>query len=387
MFAISESPQLVPFRDFATMAVLATGQTFAPLFAPDHSRRWQHPVFGTHCEGGSTPDGGADKTARLWDPITGRQIALLRRADEQVIDTGLSPDGATAFTHSFEGVLRLWETKDGAFRVAIDPRTGRVKSIDAGPSDHVEHGFSLWTKTRLSNDRVLTYGVMFERIKDKSNSQPDSDSWAPLELWDAHSGRFMARLGQPKDKVAYEFFGNGRFISSHDYFGRDKVVPVFSTENGQLIARLKHDEKHGVSLHAPRLSPSGHIAATVTEGLGQPNEHNSYVHFWDTSSWQLGSTTGPIKWGFSEEAGFQLIADDLFTRSQTEGNTTEFFQSATASPIVDLPGSSLRILREVVFLDSGQLLDIRTRRRLQPPKARKYHPEITRLRRYGALFR
>ena len=31
---------------------------------------------------------GEDETARLWDPITGRQIAILRRGNEHVLTAG-----------------------------------------------------------------------------------------------------------------------------------------------------------------------------------------------------------------------------------------------------------------------------------------------------------
>ena len=77
-----------------------------------------------------------------------------------------------------------------------------------------------------------------------------------------------------------------------------------------------------------------------------------YVHFWDTTSWQLLSTTGPFQHGENGEydnADFQLITDDIWIWGE------QIFRAGTATPIAKLPGSSLRFLREVVLLDSGQL--------------------------------
>ena len=99
-----------------------------------------------------------------------------------------------------------------------------------------------------------------------------------------------------------------------------------------------------------------------------------YVHFWDTTSWQLLSTTGPFQHGENgdDNADFQLITDDIWIWGE------QIFRTGTATPIAKLPGSSLRFLREVVLLDSGQLFETQTWRRRQPPKGRKYHPEIIR---------
>ena len=232
------TPKLMPLRQFATMAVLATGQTYAPLLRPiTHDGDNTFGLRALNSKGDRLLTRGADKTARLWDPFTGRQIALLRRADEKVIEAGLSPDGATAFTHPWDGVVRLWETKDGAFRVEIDPRTGRIKSIDTSPSDRGELGFAPWTVTPLSNDRVLTYEDMRKRIGEKPN-------FGPVELWDAKTGRFIAQLGLPQIDLTYQFFGNGRWIETQDPFRRENIK-CSAAENGRPIARLKLDEKYG----------------------------------------------------------------------------------------------------------------------------------------------
>ncbi len=388
-------PKMDPLREFGTMAVLATGQTFAPLLPPITHDGDPVQSSSLNSKGDRLLTRGADKTARLWDPFTGRQIALLRHADEKVIEAGLSPDGDTAFTLSLDGVVRLWETKDGAFRVEIDPRTGRIKSIDTKPSAPGKLGFSPWTKTQLSNDRVLTYEDMWKRVwdeanakpvsnskgpvelwvpRDVANSKPDSNPKGPVELWDAKTGRFIAQLELPQIDLTYQFFGNGRWIETQDPFRREHIN-VFSAENGRPIARLKLDEKYGFPRHELNLSPSGHTAGTVSDTRGQSIVRSYYVHFWDTTSWQLLSTTGPFQHGENGEydnADFQLITDDIWIWGE------QIFRAGTATPIAKLPGSSLRFLREVVLLDSGQLFETQTWRRRQPPKGRKYHPEIIR---------
>ena len=157
-------------REFATMAVLASGQASAPLLQPiTHNGAAVHSHFLTS-SGNRLVTLGDDRTARLWDPVTGKPIAILRGGDEQVIETGVSPDGATAFTHSPDGVVRLWETKDGAFRAKLEPKSDPIKSSNSGPVDPVESGFPSHSGILLSNDRVLTFESWHNQFRRRLHS-------------------------------------------------------------------------------------------------------------------------------------------------------------------------------------------------------------------------
>jgi len=359
---------------FVTAAVLATGQSYAPLLPPITHDGALVRYSSLNSKGDRLLTRGADMTARLWDPYSGRQIALLRRADEKLIDAGLSPDGATAFTDSLDGVVRLWETKDGAFRAETAPRPERLRFFRDGISVPFLESASVGESvTKLSNDRLLTKGKVWNEGK---NRPGDWQYFGPAELWDARTGRLIARLETPEPHMLdFLFFGDGRWLETLDRSGPETLLHVFSAENGRLIAKLKHDKKYGISQRVPLVSPSGHTAATISEDGQLPNAY--YVHVWDTKAWQVLSTTGPLKWGALEPAYFELIANDLFTMSQING-TTGVFRAGTATPIAELPGSAARFLGDRVLLDSGQVFDTRTWRRLQPPKGQKYHPEITR---------
>jgi eukaryotic-like serine/threonine-protein kinase len=387
--SIETLPEYGTLREFVTMAVLAAGQRFVPLLPPITHDGALVRYSSLSSKGDRFLTRGADNTARLWDPFTGRQIALLRRADEKVLDAGLSPDGTTAFTHSLDGVVRLWETKDGAFRAATEPRPQRIRfSRDAISVPFLESASwvypydSNWRPindvNKLSNDRLLTRGKVWN--EGKNNSGGWTYDSGPVELWDARTGRFIAQLETPEsDMLDLGFFGNGRWLGTTFSFARDTVLRVFSAENGQLAAKITPDKKYGWPgpelIGSPSGNPSGNTAATISE-VGQ-NPNAFYVHVWDTKSWKVLSTTGPLKWGSRERAYFELIADDLFTMTQLDG-TIGVFRAGAATPIADLSGSVERFLGDRVLLDSGQVFDTRTWRRLQPPKGRKYHPDITR---------
>lgn len=80
-----------------------------------------------------SPDGlrvlsaGGDKTMRLWDTATGKELGALVHAD-QVRDVAFSSDGRLALTASVDGVVRLW---DAATRRELHRFTGHRVEVNA----------------------------------------------------------------------------------------------------------------------------------------------------------------------------------------------------------------------------------------------------------------
>jgi WD40 repeat protein len=63
-----------------------------------------------------SPDGSRivtasdDKTARIWDAATAKEIAVLRGHDDRVVSAAFSPDGSRIVTASHDGTARIWDT-------------------------------------------------------------------------------------------------------------------------------------------------------------------------------------------------------------------------------------------------------------------------------------
>ena len=87
-----------------------------------------------------SPDGSRivtaswDKTARIWDAATAKEIAVLRGHDGPVVSAAFSPDGSRIVTASEDKTARIWDAatakeiavlrgheRDGVFR-RLQPR-------------------------------------------------------------------------------------------------------------------------------------------------------------------------------------------------------------------------------------------------------------------------
>jgi WD40 repeat protein len=56
--------------------------------------------------------GSFDKTARLWDASTGKEIRAFKGHEGIVISVAFSPDGARALTGSGDKTARRWDISD-----------------------------------------------------------------------------------------------------------------------------------------------------------------------------------------------------------------------------------------------------------------------------------
>jgi WD40 repeat protein len=73
-----------------------------------------------------------DRTARVWDLATGRELHVLRGHDDRVTDVTWSPDGSELATASADGTIRLWNASDGTTRVVLRGHSAQVNRVRFG---------------------------------------------------------------------------------------------------------------------------------------------------------------------------------------------------------------------------------------------------------------
>ncbi len=118
------------------------------------------------------PDGsrlvtaGRDRTIRVWDAETHRQLAVLRGHDDYIFSLAISQDGQRIVSSSGDGTVRIWELTPlkerlESMRIAESLRP-RAKSLVDALFD--EHGDPDMVVKRLKNTAGLSPAMRREAI-------------------------------------------------------------------------------------------------------------------------------------------------------------------------------------------------------------------------------
>jgi WD40 repeat protein len=90
-------------------------------------RRVAAGVAGLTAPGYLVASGSSDRTVRLWEAATGRQLVTLRGHRDDVWGVALAPDASSVLSGSADRTLRLWSTTPPS-RASSRPVSGRVIS-------------------------------------------------------------------------------------------------------------------------------------------------------------------------------------------------------------------------------------------------------------------
>ncbi len=171
-----------------------------------------------------------DRTARVSDAATGRPLALMRGHVAQLRDASFSPDGTKVLTVTGEGfkdpTARVWDAQDGrqllVLRDEPDPNNLSIPVDEAGIET---------AEFSPDGSRVLTVGTGL---------------YAAATVWDASSGKKIAvlpngGLGGTRGAALIE---NGRRAATDNYLGDapfgDTIVA--ETDTGRQVAFMRGDE-------------------------------------------------------------------------------------------------------------------------------------------------
>jgi WD40 repeat protein len=238
------------------------------------------------------PDGkqlasaGWDRTTRLWDPDTGREVRALYGHTGFVRCLAYSADSRHLATGSEDRGIRLWDTATGRLEATFRGHRASVMALAFHPDGH----------------RLASGGT--DRL---------------VKTWDLAGGQPPAFRGHDGSVNSLAFSPDGvRVVSGGSLAGPDRGVRVWEASTGrQLLSYEKHlapvvrvsfrpDGRHVVSLsidHTVRAwdaTTGRDVAPPLDVSLPPPTTFNSSAIHPDGRELALGGTDGTVRlWDLS----------------------------------------------------------------------------------------
>jgi hypothetical protein len=246
--------------------------------------------------------GGDDKTLRLWDVASGKELRRFDGHRDAVTAVAISADGRLAASGSRDRTIRVWEVESGRERARLEGHTGAVRCVAFSPGGE-------WLLSG-SDDATLRYWDVAKGKEVRSfighTGPVTAIAFSPgggamalsashdrsVRLWAVKSGREMRRYeGHTKEVYAIAFSPDGQRVLSG---GNDRVVRLWDSDRATELRRF---EGHANAVIRVAFSADG---KQVLSGSSQYQSADKVIRAWDADTGKelraLGTAEGEAVW-------------------------------------------------------------------------------------------
>jgi WD40 repeat protein len=239
--------------------------------------------------------GGADRSARLWDPLTGEPVGAPLLHEGTVFALIFSPDGRRALTAGEGGAIRFWSAETGDSLAAPLRHGGAVWEICLSPDGRTllarvnGHAQALWSVELEEQPRAASVlpGHIIAAVAFSPDGRQMLLGTRGGQVWWWPVGSAEASLSTMKhDRGLWfvVFSSDGKRVLTGDI---DRVARIWSLDEGErLLSTLVHDGE----VRSGVFSLDGKLVATASfdhqarlwsadsgRQLGLPLEHPNMV--------------------------------------------------------------------------------------------------------------
>jgi WD40 repeat protein len=218
--------------------------------------------------------GSEDKTIKLWDVASGRELRTLSGHTSGVASVAFSPDGKVLASGSDDLTIKLWDVARGRELRTLTGHTGVVFSVAFSPDGKVLAS-SGWDQTALWD---VASGRKLRTLTGHTGLtvafSPDGKALASggydktITLWDVASGRKLRTL---TGQASVAFSPDGKVLASGS--GDDKTIKLWDVASGRELRTLSG---HFDEVKSVAFSPGGKVLASGGK--------DTTIKLWDVAS-------------------------------------------------------------------------------------------------------
>lgn len=198
--------------------------------------------------------GSTDKTLRLWSVGSGKEIKCFEGHEREIKAVAFSPDGKQIISGSRDGTLRIWSCESGEEIQQFEGNTTALSLVFSPDGNHVlsgsyNHTPYLWSIE--SGDRVKSFkghtefaGAVAFSPDGKQMISGSRDT--TIRLWSVASGKELKRFeGHTGEIKSLAFFPDGKQIISGS---SDRTIRIWKISSGMEIKRFNGHTRYVVSV-------------------------------------------------------------------------------------------------------------------------------------------
>jgi WD40 repeat protein len=304
-------------------------------------------VIGGHADvvrfAAFSPDGARivtasrDKTARVWDAETGAEIAVLHGHEDDVLSAGFNADGTQVLTSSLDGTARIWDAAQGKEILILRGHQGPVWSAAFSPdgsrivtaSDDAT--VRIWDAV-IGNEIAILHGhtegmrFAFAAFSPDGSRIVSASFDNTASVWDATTGVELMVLRGHEGWVNGAVFSpdGSRIVTASG----DQTARIWDSATGKETAILRGHEN---SVLFADFSPDGARVVTAS--------YDNSVRVWDTTGNEIMVFRGHEDQ--IQSASFSFDGSQVVTASYDM--TARIWDAATAAEVAVLSGHEAEV--------------------------------------------
>lgn len=229
-------------------------------------------------DGRTVVSGSSDKTLKLWDAASGREVRTFIGHSNYVTSVAFAPDGRTIVSGGFDGTLKLWDVPTGRELRTFTGNSDVVNSVAFSPGGRTivsggeDRALKLWDVATGRKVRTFTgHSAFVSCVAFSPNGRTIvlGSYDKTLKLLDAATGRQLQTFAAPDSVLSVAFSPDGRtIISGID----DKTLKLWDAATGHEVRTFTG---HSGEVRSVAFAPDGR---TVISGAA-----DGAVKIWDAS--------------------------------------------------------------------------------------------------------